>query len=248
MRAITTTPTPEVPTIPPTLDAPAVTQAATLLLERIERGVRTLRDQLHHVPTDLDAVVDHVESNMRAEDPFYARKLAVRAVALAEQGLTDLDTALSDARIAQADHAAALRRLATVAADRRARLEVLGDADDPEEKQRAHAQLAHGRLERLLAQVGPWMPEATAAVAVLAQASVIVLARDRVAQLQRELEALRMRREVLTTADAHDTDAATVLARMVKRVGHPLPVPSLRWPTGTDPFAPPVLEARPRAV
>jgi hypothetical protein len=119
--------------------------------------------------------------------------------------------------------------------------EALGE-DDPQERQLAHARLAHGRLQRLVEQVEPWRPTAVDTVARLVQATVIALRRQRVDQLHRELAALKTRRDALAEPDAHDQDAAALLARMVARVGHPLPVATIRWPKSADPFAAPVLE------
>jgi hypothetical protein len=58
-------------------------------------------------------------------------------------------------------------------------------------------------------------------------------------QLERAARALRGR---LYDPDAHDRDAVAVLARRGERVGHLLPVATLRWPTkGADPFTTPTL-------
>jgi hypothetical protein len=84
-------------------------------------------------------------------------------------------------------------------------------------------------------------PTAVDAVARLGQATAIALRRQQVDQLHRELAALKARRDSLQTPDPHDETAAAVLARMAERVGHALPVPMIRWPNGTDPFAPPEL-------
>jgi hypothetical protein len=208
--------------------------------DRIERAVRTLRQQVHHVPADLDAAIAEVDVFMQAQGP-YGRQLAVREAARAEQALVDLGAALADARTAVIAHAGALRTLADAVAARRARLDVLGE-DDPQERQLAHARLAHGRLQRLAEQVEPWRPTAVDTVARFTQATVIALRRHQVDQLRRELAALKTRRDALAEPDAHDQDAAALLARMVARLGHPLPVATIRWPKSADPFAAPVLE------
>jgi hypothetical protein len=231
----------ETPPLAPPLDASAITTQAAALLDQLERAVRNLRQRLQHVPADLDAAVDHVGEVMRGEDPFYRRQLAARDAALAEQALDAFDMALSDARAAVATHAGALRGLADTVAARRAQLVVLGDTDDALERALSLAQLTHGRLRRLVEQVEPWHSTAVEAVARLARATVVALRREQVAQLPAALTALKARREVLQNPDAHDQDACALLARMVERVGRPLPVVTVRWPTKGDPFAPPTL-------
>jgi hypothetical protein len=228
-------------------DAEAIATQDAARLARLERAVRALRARTTEIPADLDAARATVEVFLLQQDPTQARKLAAREVRLAAEQLDEAIDALADAQRGVADGAASLPRLAAEVAARRERLEVLGDfGDDPREKGLGVAQLTHDRLRRLAAQVAPWLPAAQASIAILAQATVAVLRRDRVAQLARDLAVLQARRDALTEPDAHDQEAAAVLTRMVERVGHPLPVPTIRWPAqGADPFAPPVVEPEP---
>ena len=91
-------------------------------------------------------------------------------------------------------------------------------------------------------QVEPWGPTA---VDTVAPPTVTALGRHRVEALASELAALKARGNALHEPDAHDRDECAVLARLVERVGHPLPVATIRWPKSADPFAPPdLIEAK----
>jgi hypothetical protein len=120
---------------------------------------------------------------------------------------------------------------------------VLGDADDPLEKQLAVAQLSHGRLSRLVAQVEPYFPVAQERTLQIAVATARVLLRRQANTLRVDLERLRAataaRREQPNPAVA---EAVAVAERLAERLGRRVFLPKITWPAKSGPFDPPVLQ------
>ena len=190
----------------------------------MERAKLSARDAAPDLAKEIDRWVIFISAQMRG----YEAQLVATDLKTAERAYLELAEAVAEVREVITTRQAEAQRAVEVGRPGLASVVDVERLEAAEEEARA-ARADVGQLMVLLAKGERLLPPVADAVGRTAQGAVIALRRLAVERARARRATLGDQLNVSRAAAEDLGEAAEVLARMVQRLGRPLPVPAIRW-------------------